>query len=197
MKPKASKNHEFTLGRVLYDMAVVFIGVFVALLLDQHWEELKEQETTSESLSSIQQELLLNRDELIAKSEYHLRVSPLAFDALKSLEAGALYAEAPWLEGVKYPVVRTASFTTALQIGTFNQVSPALTATVNDAYQCFDQLSNLTNAYLPALAETKYNDGPRFFNIIGFATASLGSTEKNCIAKITVADAAIQQYLGE
>ncbi len=148
-------------------------------------------------MSSIQQELLLNLAELEEKAEYHERISPLAFEALKNLEGGAAYTDSSWLEGVKYPVTRTAFFTTALQIGTFNQVSPALTASINGAYQCFDQLSNLTNAYLPTLVETKYNDGLRFFNIIGFATASLCNTEKVCIAQITTADQAIGKYLSK
>jgi len=179
MRPSFKSKSDITIGRIVYDMVVVCLGVFLALLLDQYWEQLNEEENNQAALNAIKSELEQNLEQVESKIEYHTTAREKSFEAVRLLEGGQDFINpSGWYTGLNVPLLRKASFTTALQIGTFNKMDPLLTAAVNDAYQCVDDLDRVLDTYMPALAQTRYNEGIRFFNIVGFAAADLANKER-------------------
>jgi len=196
MRPSFKSKSDITIGRIVYDMVVVCLGVFLALLLDQYWEQLNEEENNQAALNAIKSELEQNLEQVESKIEYHTTAREKSFEAVRLLEGGQDFINpSGWYTGLNVPLLRKASFTTALQIGTFNKMDPLLTAAVNDAYQCVDDLDRVLDTYMPALAQTRYNEGIRFFNIVGFAAADLANKETICVTRIRAAGQAITDTL--
>ncbi|MGF1454237.1 MAG: hypothetical protein ACFB6R_02535 [Alphaproteobacteria bacterium] len=182
-----SPKHRGRLLGLAVELGVVTIGVLLALAFDQLREDWQQSAMARASLHAIDEELARNEKSIRDKVDYHEEASTRAFAALDTLDAGEAFVDAAWYRGFEVPVVQEAAYLTALEIGVFARIDPPVSAIVTQAYLCQRVLDKIGDTYLVPLAETRRDQGQRFFNIIGFALSNLVSQDMQCLEDIAAA----------
>ena len=131
---KFGKYILYAIGEII----LVFIGIFMALQLNNWNEDKKIQESLDISLTMLKNEIKTNAKKIDDVKDYHIMVR----DTLKTLEmpkeAKGIQGALSFWRGMRTPRLQNAAFQTSIQSGISKEMNPKVLEVLNGLYNYQD-----------------------------------------------------------
>ena len=163
------------LSYVLYaigEIALIVIGILLALYLQNRNEEKKISENVNTSISMLKDEILTNKNNIENVKEYHIMVRD-TIEVMKTPEKEEDINDAlSFWRGMRTPRLQNAAFQTSIQSGVGKEFHPELLKALNALYTYQESYNEYTGQATQIFINSDFSDFAQFNRIM----ASIGIT---------------------
>ena len=157
------------LSYILYaigEIALIVVGILLALYLQNKNEEKKIAETVRTSVNMLKDEILTNKRAIDNVKDYHIMIrDTLEIMKLPESEADADNALGFW-RGMRTPRLQNAAFQTSIQSGVGKEFNPELLKSLNSLYTYQDSYNEFTSQTTQIFFNSDFSDFTQFNKIM-------------------------------
>ena len=154
------------------EIALIVVGIMLALYLQNRNEEKKIAETVNTSIKMLKDEISTNLNKIDNVKEYHIMVR----DTLRKINMpdteDAINETLSFWRGMNTPRLQNAAFQTTIQSGIGKEFNPNLLKTLNGLYTYQDSYNDFTSQSSQIFFNADFSDLSQFKKIM----ASVGIT---------------------
>jgi hypothetical protein len=165
---KFSKYLIYAIGEIL----LVFIGIFMALQLNNWNEDKKIQKNIATTLKLLKDEIKTNKDKIANVRDYHIMIR----DTLRKMEMPKkeedISEALSFWRGMRTPRLQDAAFQTSIQSSVAREFNPVLLKTLNGLYNYQESYNDFTSRSTQIFFNADFTD----VNSLSKTMASVGMT---------------------
>ena len=158
------------LSYILYaigEIALIVVGILLALYLQNKNEQKKIEEAVSTSINMLKDEILTNKSKIDRVRDYHIMVR----DTLKNIEKMPKTEEEisnviSFWRGMQTPRLQNAAFQTSVQSGIGKEFNPGLLKNLNNLYTYQDSYNEFNTQATQIFFNADFSDITEFNRIM-------------------------------
>jgi type II secretory pathway pseudopilin PulG len=165
-------------ARVVFELALIIVGVLIALAVDEWRERRDAAATAAAALQLVEDEIERNAALAAEAQPRHVAVGAAHRKALDVLrDSGRFERPTGDLADVRPSVFTRSGYDALLLAGVATALDPETLAAIAAAYEAQDNYRDVSQRYFSSVLATDFTDGQRYFQQLWFWSDGLAELE--------------------